>query len=196
MHYNAPRFYTELKNPTIQRFSVAVTSSFGLAFVVYTAIASFGFLTFGGNCSSYILNNYSPKDPLATMSRLAVGISTLTSYPIAFIGFRDGMLDVFNVPAEQKTSRNLNVLTLVLLALLTVIATFVTDLGLISAVGGGSLATAVVFVFPAIMYRYATTTGAAQNREALLASALAILGLILGGIGVWVAIQDDLVGSK
>lgn len=81
MHYNSARFYTELKDATLPRFAIAVSSSFGFSSAVYIAIACLGFLTFGGNSSSYILNNYSPYDPLATLCRLAVGISTLTTYP-------------------------------------------------------------------------------------------------------------------
>ena len=77
MHYNSARFYTELKHRSLPRFGIAVSSSFGVSAVLYMAISSFGFLTFGGNSSGYILNNYSPWDPLATASRLAVGLSTL-----------------------------------------------------------------------------------------------------------------------
>ena len=95
------RFYTELKNPTLPRFAIAVSLSFGFSSIVYIAIACLGFLTFGGNSSSYILNNYSPHDPLATLCRLAVGISTLTTYPIVFIGCRDGVLDLLDVPPER-----------------------------------------------------------------------------------------------
>jgi sodium-coupled neutral amino acid transporter 11 len=76
-HYNSARFYTELKDRSLPRFAVAVSSSFGIAAVAYMAIASFGFLTFGGNSSGFILNNYSPYDPLANISRIAIGISVL-----------------------------------------------------------------------------------------------------------------------
>jgi amino acid permease len=79
MHYNAARFYTELKDRSLPRFGVAVSLSFGLTALLYVAIASIGYLTFGGNCSGYILNNYSPHDPLASISRLAVGLSVLVS---------------------------------------------------------------------------------------------------------------------
>jgi solute carrier family 38 (sodium-coupled neutral amino acid transporter), member 11 len=76
-HYNSARFYTELKDRSLPRFGVAVSSSFGIAAVAYMVIASFGFLTFGGNSAGLILNNYSPYDPLANISRVAIGISVL-----------------------------------------------------------------------------------------------------------------------
>lgn len=92
MHYNSPRFYAELKDPTIPRFTQVVTISFGFSAIVNLAVAMAGFLTFGSNSDGYILNNYSPQDPLATVCRIAIATSTLLTYPIVFIGFRDGML--------------------------------------------------------------------------------------------------------
>jgi len=86
MHYNSARFYTELKDRTLPRFAVAVGSSFGLSALVYIFISSLGFLTFGENSASFILNNYSSSDPLAIVCRLAIGVSTLTAYPIVFHG--------------------------------------------------------------------------------------------------------------
>lgn len=78
MHYNSPRFYMELKDRSIPRYSQAVGSSFGFCAFIYTAIAAAGFLTFGGNADNYILNNYSHYDPLATICRVLIGVSVLT----------------------------------------------------------------------------------------------------------------------
>ena len=77
MHYNAPRFYTELKDATVSRFTRTVGFSFGIASVIYISIAAAGFLTFGSSSSSYILNNYSPEDSLANASRVGVFFSIL-----------------------------------------------------------------------------------------------------------------------
>lgn len=104
MHYNSPRFYSELKNPSIPRFTGVVIGSFGFSTLMYIVIACSGYLTFGGNSDSYILNNYSPRDPLATICRLAIALSTLLTYPMAFIGFRDGMLVSLNVATIQLGS--------------------------------------------------------------------------------------------
>jgi amino acid permease len=219
MHYNAPRFYTELRDASIPRFSRAVGWSFGLSSIVYIAIAGAGYMTFGTNVDSYVLNNYSPQDPLATASRLAVGLSTLFNYPLAFIGFRDGVVDLLMIftssssPSSSLLSSSsqgsksssppidwtkyLNVLTVVLLSLVTITAIFVTDLGLINSVGGGTLATATVFVFPAVMYRVAVEQDStskyyvARRREVVFVMALMVFGVVLGLTGVWVAIRND-----
>jgi amino acid permease len=135
MHYNSPRFYTELREATIPKFTGVLGSSFGLSGVIYICIALAGFMTFGGACDGYILNNYSPQDPLATLCRIAIAFSVLMTYPICFIGFRDGVLDMLHIPPEDQTDFGLNALTLFLLACVTTTACFVTDFGVINALG-------------------------------------------------------------
>ena len=194
MHYNSARFYTELKNRSLPRFAVAVGSSFGISALLYMAIASMGYLTFGANSSSFILNSYSSYDPLATLSRIAVGLSTLTAYPIVFIGVRDGVMDTFAVPITEQTPERVNRLTYILLSILTITAMFISDLGLINAVGGGLVATAIVFVFPTIMFRAAVHekgTAKENRNEMVLASVLTLMGVVIGLVGVYRAIAGS-----
>lgn len=126
MHYNTPRFYVELKDASIPRFAQVVGYAFGLAASMYICIAAAGFWTFGGNSRSYILNNYSPNDPLATLSRMEVFVSTLLIYPLAFIGVLDACLDIFRVPLNLQTTTFLNSFTIALLTVLTILAIFST----------------------------------------------------------------------
>jgi len=75
-----------------------------------------------------------------------------------------------------------------------VLAAFTTDLGMVNAVGGGTLATLIVFVFPAMMFwaaidhRTAPPTDG-EKRETVFAAALMVLGLSIGTIGVVVAVS-------
>jgi len=158
---------------------------------MYCAIASVGFLTFGGNSNSFILNNYSPRDPLATLSRLLVGLSTLMAYPIVFHGARDGVIDILEIPIADQTPERIKRLTLILLAVLTITAIFVTDLGLINAVGGGIIATAIVFVFPTMMFYGAVKQkmgSGNDGKELVFASGLTLFGVIFGVIGAYLAV--------
>lgn len=138
MHYNSPRFYCELRNATLSKFTNVVSGSFGASALIYITIAAAGFLTFGGSCDGYVLNNYSPQDPLATLCRIAIAFSVLMTYPICFIGFRDGVIDMMadHFSSETRSSDSfLNTLTLLLLAMITATACFVTDFGVINALG-------------------------------------------------------------
>jgi sodium-coupled neutral amino acid transporter 11 len=194
MHYNAPRFYAELKDATVSRFTRAVGFSFGTAAVIYISIAVAGFLTFGSSSSTYILNNYSSDDSLANVSRVGVFFSILLIYPLAFIGVRDGLLDVFQVPLEWQTPRKMNVFTICVLSVLTIFSCLLDDLGLINAIGGGALGTLLCFVFPALMYRKAVIKSAAEDpaeiRQSRLAMFLMFIGIFLGVVGVYQSIIE------
>lgn len=185
MHYNSPRYYVELKNASIPRFGKAVFYSFAAGSFLLSAIAVPGFLTFGENCDSFILNNYSHKDPLAFLSRLAIGLCALVAYPLNFIGLRNNCIDIFSIADKINTPTKFNAFTTVLLFILTTISCFVTDLGLINSIGGGTTVTLVVFVFPGLMYRSLCSGAATERLEVRIVMILMVIGVILGLLGVW-----------
>lgn len=78
-HFNAPKFFIELKDNTIKRYNTVVGTSFGISVFLFAVIGALGFLTFGSASSGLILNNYSNKDVLMSLSRVAVAISIVFS---------------------------------------------------------------------------------------------------------------------
>ena len=78
-HFNAPRFFRELKDNTMSRFGKVTGISFGVSTAIYAIVSALAFLTFGANCDGLILNNYSTKDVLISASRFAVAISLIFS---------------------------------------------------------------------------------------------------------------------
>jgi amino acid permease len=78
-HFNAPKFYMELKDNTIARYNTVVGTSFGISIVIMALLTALGFLTFGSASSGLILNNYSTKDSLMSLSRVAVAFSIVFS---------------------------------------------------------------------------------------------------------------------
>ena len=135
----------------------------------------------GGASNGLILNNYSTKDVVASLSRIAVAISITFSYPLIFVGCRDGIMDLFNVKAEQRNNAAfLNQITLAILGIVTVMASQLTDLGLVASIGGATFGTALVFVYPVIMFLKSQTK---RTKETLPAAAIGVLGVIMGAIG-------------
>lgn len=178
------------------RFRIVVGNSFGVAGLVYVIMTAFGFLTFGGSCDGFILNNYSVKDELLTVCRAMIAFSLLFTYPITFMGFRDGVLDILELPVEKQTSMNINIITFALVAIVTILASMITDLGYVNAVGGGTLAAAIVFVFPYLMYSAAVKNQPvpptpAQRIEVKCAFGLMILGVVMGLVGVLVELRHE-----
>ena len=180
-HFNAPKFLAELKDNTMGRFNQVIAWSFGISVALYAAATSFGFLTFGGVSNGFILNNYSVQDKLMSLASIAVTISITTSYPLLFTGARDGVLDLFEVPQEKRTNGLLNKVTLGVLGLTTALATQLTDLGLVASVGGATFGTALVFVYPAIMFL--KNQKGQRTKETLPAVLIGILGVVMGIIG-------------
>jgi sodium-coupled neutral amino acid transporter 11 len=57
-HYNAPKFYSELKDTDMKKFNKVVVASFSAAIAVFVLMMNLGYLTFGGVTSGFVLNNY------------------------------------------------------------------------------------------------------------------------------------------
>ena len=191
MHYNIPRYYTELKDASFLRFVRVVGFAFGGTALVYMAISVAGFLTFGRNVDGFVLNSYSPQDPLMLFGRLAFGMSLLTTIPLIFVGVRDGLLDCLSIVPHSQTTFRVNAISVGLLIVLTLCSVvLMSSLDVIKAVTQGILATLLVFVFPQVMYqRYV-----AQHPHALdetwhvrFSMILMLLGVLFGIVGAVVA---------
>ncbi|KAL9188568.1 hypothetical protein ACHAXT_006946 [Thalassiosira profunda] len=187
-HFNAPKFYLELKDNTIARWNTVVSTSFAISILFFIGIAAFGFATFGGASNGFILNNYSTKDSLASFSRVAVAFALVFTYPLAFTGCRDGLLEMMKVPKEERTDAKLNNLTYIVLGLVTAVALKITDLSFIMSFGGATLGNALIYVYPALMFRSAVKNmgedaTAAQKMEVYLALTFAAVGIGMGCVG-------------
>ena len=76
-HFNAPKFYNELENNTIERYNALVSKSFAIAITFFSVVTALGFSTFGGNSAGFILSNYSSKDSLIGLSRILVAFALI-----------------------------------------------------------------------------------------------------------------------
>jgi len=187
-------YYSELKDNTVKRFNQVVYSSFGISVGFFAAIAALGFATFGSASQGLILNNYSNKDALMSFSRIAVAVSIIFSYPLAFVGVREGVLDLANIPQEKRTNGLLNKLTVAILAGVTGMALVVKDLSFLLSLGGATLGNALIYVYPALMFRAVVKKKDGENKglkkEVMFAMATAALGIVVGGIGGTMAIKS------
>jgi amino acid permease len=190
-HFNAPKFFVELKDNTVPRFMTVVGTSFGIAVALFASMAAMGFLTFGGNCAGLILSNYSPKDTLMNISRIAVALAITFSYPLAFVGFRDGVLDLLKI--KERKPILMNGLTTGLLSFVTFMALVIPDVSFVLSFAGSTLGNALVYIFPAIMFRGAIkklpNPTKLQKVEVKLAMGSALFGIVVGSIGAVKAVQ-------
>lgn len=126
----------------------------GLASLLCAAIMAGGYLTFGGASQGLILNSYATTDPLALLARLGICASIIFSYPLNFVGLREGVLNLFKLDGTKAPVHIIT--TIVLLCLMNGVALVLKNLGLVVAVGGAALGTSLVYTFPALMFIQAT----------------------------------------
>lgn len=193
-HFNAPKFYSELKNNTIPRYLTVVSASFAISIALFASMATLGFLTFGANSAGLILSNYSVRDRLMGVSRLAVALSIVFSYPLAFTGVREGVLDLFKI--SNRKPAFLNTLTVGLLSFITMLALVIPDVSFVLSFAGSTLGNALIYIFPALMFRGAIkklpNPTKLQKAEVKVASVSAVAGLIMGAMGAVKAVQSIL----
>eukprot|EP00535_Pseudo-nitzschia_heimii_P009783 CAMPEP_0197190764 /NCGR_PEP_ID=MMETSP1423-20130617/22251_1 /TAXON_ID=476441 /ORGANISM="Pseudo-nitzschia heimii, Strain UNC1101" /LENGTH=542 /DNA_ID=CAMNT_0042643221 /DNA_START=97 /DNA_END=1725 /DNA_ORIENTATION=- len=191
-HFNAPKFYLELKNNTLPRFNSVVRYGFGISIFLMGFITMVGFLTFGKACDGLVLNNYAGSDIWMGLSRVAVAVSLVFSYPLAFTGCRDGFLDLAKVPMEKRSPGTLNIVTLALLGVITFFACSLTDVSFVLAFGGATLGNALTYVYPALMYRSVVALqGRKEENFGVNVSLLsAVLGVAMGAVGATMALRS------
>lgn len=151
-HYHAPRIYMELREKTMEKFNLITSLSFGLSTAVFIFMMTVGFLTFGGNCHGFILSNYANSDVFASASRLAVGLTLLSGYPILFTALRDNLVDIFGLQGWAKSRPGaLKAGSIALLFATTLLATRFRDVSFLVSFTGALCGSLLMFVFPALM---------------------------------------------
>mmetsp|Transcript_66463 Transcript_66463/g.121124 ORF Transcript_66463/g.121124 Transcript_66463/m.121124 type:complete len:630 (+) Transcript_66463:54-1943(+) len=201
-HYNAPKYFQELATPKdgsskAKSFNAMVAGAFGLAAAISASIMIGGFLTFGGASQGFILNNYATSDPFAFMARIGISASIIFSYPLNFVGLREGVLNILKLDGRKNTIHIAT--TLILLCGMNGLSLVLKDLGLVCAVGGALLGSSLVYIFPALMFIQATRlkmkadgeqVSAARLKEMYANYGLAGLGVVLAVIGIIMSLKS------
>ena len=128
-----------------------------------------------------------------SLSRIAVALSILFSYPLAFVGVREGLLDLMQVPQSKRSNKLLNAVTVVLLSIITSMAYVLKDLRKLLAFNGATWGNAVIYLLPTYMFVSCVKTKLPKRQE-LQAEvpwviATGVTGLIMGIIGTMLAFQ-------
>ena len=134
---------------------------------------------------------------ISTLVVIIIWLEYYYRYPLVFVGTRDGIFDLANVSVEKRSDDVLvNHVTLLTLALITVGALIVKDLSFVLSFGGATVGSALIYVFPALMYRKLiqsldTTSTTTQKAEVIFAMFSATLGIIMGAIGAFISLKSN-----
>lgn len=199
-HWNSPKFYHQLRNRGTRRFLIAVSLGFSMALVLYLVCMAVGYLTFGAHCHGDILHNYSAHDDLASISRVAMLFATIFGFPINFTGLRTASLTLLGFSSRRRVWVSVN---LVLLTIIGILGCTFTDLGLLSALVGGSVGALVTLVYPGLMMMWTYSNRkdpyikgvfrAIEGRP--LACALIAFGCAMAVVGTYQVIRKRLTTS-
>jgi len=191
-HYNACKYYRELRNHTPQRFAQYTRLAMGMVAVLFVLIMVAGFQTFGTNCNSVILKNYSRKDTAVNISRLGMGFSLVASFPLMFSGLREAALTLMKMTfPENEDDWDLvlrqDLLSMVLLAMITAAASLVTDAGMVVGLVGALCGISIIYIVPSVLYSGAIQTFLREDGHAGILNFtrfLIVLGSVLAVGGV------------
>lgn len=107
-------------------------------------------------------------------------------------GLRDNFLDLLGLTDAFRGEMKMKVFTVLLLSTCILMACFVTDLGLISSIGGGTSVAMVAFVFPALMFRDAVRKHGDGSKGQKLEVGFVMISMIamvmVGLIGVYASL--------
>jgi len=170
-HFNAPKLYQELDAEPAKKdrsFKRVIFGGYILSGVLYAAVMAIGFLTFGSECTGNVLENYHPDDKLAVFAKLGAGVSIMFGHPLLFMGCKDNLEALIGKQDDRWFSP-------LLLALATMMAVSVENLGWLQALRGAVAGTFLCYTGPALMAAAAAT----KRRERVRHLSLAAFGVML-----------------
>ena len=182
-HYNAPRYYTELKDKDKDQYAflkMAGTAYLGSA-SIYIGTIALAMSLFGRHSYSFALNNFVARDPIGLIARVAFGTSVLASYPLIFLAMRNWFVQQSSkvLPAIAEIKK----ISAILLLFICFLTTKVSDIGIVGSIAGGIFGSSMMFVFPPLMYIGALKKQAKDQNKPLpmVKIILNIILMIAGG---------------
>lgn len=146
-HPSAISFYEQLESKSISSFVSVVAAAFGFASVIYASMMSGGYSLFGKSSQGLILSNLHDQDFFGQVAKVATGVSIIGSYPFLFSAFKGSLLRF----DALKDIPNLAITTAGL-ALATLVATTISNVGLLASFTSALLSPGIAFILPSVFY--------------------------------------------
>uniref|UniRef100_A0AAY5KB02 Amino acid transporter transmembrane domain-containing protein n=1 Tax=Esox lucius TaxID=8010 RepID=A0AAY5KB02_ESOLU len=173
--------YSELDRsvPCLKRMQNVTNVSISLSSLLYLISALFGYLTFYGHVDTELLlgyNAYLPRDVLVMTVRLAVLLAVVLTVPLIHFPARKAIIMLFCGDGAFSWVHHI-FSTLLILAVVMVLAIFVPDIRNVFGVVGSTTSTCLLFVFPGMFYLRLITRSPPCAWQAV---SLMVFGLFVG----------------
>eukprot|EP00873_Tetraselmis_striata_P003597 jgi/Tetstr1/423861/TSEL_014485.t1 len=188
-HYNAPRYYAELRDRSTARLGVIVGSALSLCVVVYLAVALAGYLEYGAVTQGDMFNTYPASDGAATAGRAALSVHLAMTFPLIFNALRLSVHTLFfRGSASDMSARRAATYAAVLVPPLVVVGAALPEIATVFAFNGSLFGALIVYIYPAAMY-------ARLSRQAGVAGALwgTAIPAAVGAFGVFLMVTGATV---
>ena len=156
-HYNGPRFFQELENRSLSRFSMVNAIAMSASLAIYASIAVAGYWRFSAGVQGDLMLNFETNDVYAIVARISLAIGMAFSFPLCFHSIRTSTFALFCpdllIPAHQTLRSPKYVLvTLLLVGINVILGIVLTQIETVMSYKGSILGCAIVYIFPALMY--------------------------------------------
>ncbi|XP_048392948.1 probable sodium-coupled neutral amino acid transporter 6 isoform X2 [Stegostoma tigrinum] len=189
-HTSVLPIYSELERPSKGRMQKAVNIGMTLSFSIYVLSALFGYLTFYANVNSQLLHSYSqflPRDTIIMSVRICILFSVLLMVPLIHFSTRKCFMLLFFSSRPFSWLCHI-VVTLVVHAVIVLLAIYVPNIQNIFGVVGSTTSAALLFIYPGLFYLQISSESLKSLRK-LKALGLIILGILIGAVSLPVIIK-------
>ncbi|XP_053115448.1 probable sodium-coupled neutral amino acid transporter 6 isoform X2 [Hemicordylus capensis] len=180
-HTSVLPIYCELQSPSKSRMQKVANTGIGLSFLVYFVSALFGYLSFYDHVDSELLQGYSrylPHDTVIITVKLGILCAVLLTVPLIHFPARKAVQMVLFSHLPFSVIRHIFI-TLVLNAVVVLLAMYVPDIKNLFGVVGSTTSTCLLFIYPGL-FCLKLSTEDFISRQKLGACALLVFGLLVG----------------
>lgn len=190
-HYNMPVYYRELQDRSPRRMMTIIAAVYATVFSFYVLFVSGGYLRFGDDTQSNIINNLPETSSSVLVCQLLLGLMIIATYPIVGFATRSAFARAF-VGTEDLDPAHRWLLALLLVLVTIVISVLVPNIGVVLSLDGAVFGVAQQLVIPAGFYltlsrraslRDQSSGDAPQKSHRWLGLAVLAAGLVLGPLG-------------
>jgi amino acid permease len=204
-HYNAVKYYMELKVRNMGAVKQVMAAGIGGTGLVFFCMMILGYGTFGAHSQALLLNNYHPtRDVMATVARGLTGLAIISGYPLMFAGLKAALFSLIKLDRPDVVDRDKkqNTVSAVVVAGIAMAACFVTEHELSTVIGivGSVFGSVVIYIFPAIvnnaLLKMVDKRGDALSApffkgEVVFNHLLVLFGIVFAVLGTWISLQGD-----
>jgi len=188
-HPQLPPIYDELQDKSVQKMTTIIYASMFVESFVYISIGALGYIAFGENIDSNIIDNYSDDDVAMIIVRSTMIAHFLFAIPINFLPNRIYFYQFIGVEKDTREKLWVHIVTTVgLFGTCVLLAILAPGASVFFSLTGSTCGVIIIFVFPGIF-------ALIRNKDDLpfrwpFIIACVILTFVVGVGGTFMTVKD------